>query len=116
MSVCRFTVFLALLHNHCYQLICIMTIGTYTTGDRAEMTRQLGSCTVKKASACTRRVSANCHNANYLVSATVVTGTGRKPDVPRSPAQMARFDGEIMDLFSSRSPREEEEVSLLGRS
>ena len=31
-------------------------------------------------------------------------------------AQMARFNGEIMDLFSSRSPREEEEVSLLGRS
>ena len=31
-----------------YQLICIMTIGTYTTGARAEMTRQLGSCTVKK--------------------------------------------------------------------
>ena len=25
-----------------------MTISTYTTGDRAEMTRQLGSCTVKK--------------------------------------------------------------------
>ena len=46
----------------------------------------------------------------------MVTGTGRKPDVPRSPAQMARFDVEIMDLFSSRSPREEEEVSLLGRS
>ena len=36
--------------DHCcaYQLICIMTISTYTTGDRAEMTRQLGSCTVKK--------------------------------------------------------------------
>ena len=33
----------------CYQLICIMTIiSTYTTGARAEMTRQLGSCTVKK--------------------------------------------------------------------
>ena len=28
-----------------YQLICIMTISTYTTGARAEMTRQLGSCT-----------------------------------------------------------------------
>ena len=39
-----------------------------------------------------------------LVSATVVTGTARKPDLPRSPAQMARFDGEIMDFFSSRSP------------
>ena len=46
----------------------------------------------------------------------MVTGTGRKLDVPRSPAQMARFNGEIMDLFSSRSPREEEEVSLLGWS
>ena len=35
--------------DHCraYQLICIMTIGTYTTGARAEMTRQLGSCSVK---------------------------------------------------------------------
>ena len=55
----------------------------------------------EKASASTRRVSANCHNANYLVSATMVTGTGRKPDVSRSPPQMARFDGEIMDLFSS---------------
>ena len=54
----------------------------------------------EKASACIR-VSANCHNANQLVSATLVTGTGRKPDVSRSPAQMARFDGEIMDLFSS---------------
>ena len=46
----------------------------------------------------------------------MVTGTGRKPDVPRSPVKMARFNGEIMDLFSSRSPREEKEVSLLGRS
>ena len=36
--------------DHCcdYQLICIMTISNYTTGARAEMTRQLGSCTVKK--------------------------------------------------------------------
>ena len=36
--------------DHCcaYQLIYIMTISTYTTGARAEMTRQLGSCTVKK--------------------------------------------------------------------
>ena len=25
----------------------------------------------------------------------MVTGTGRKPDVPRSPAQMALFDGQI---------------------
>ena len=35
--------------DHCcaYQLICIMTISTYSTGARAEMTRQLGSCTVK---------------------------------------------------------------------
>ena len=33
----------------------------------------------------------------------------RRPD-------LARFDGEIMDLFSSRSHREEEEVSLLGWS
>ena len=31
-----------------YLLICIMTISTYTTGARAEMTRLLGSCTVKK--------------------------------------------------------------------
>ena len=44
----------------------------------------------------------------------MVTDTGQKPDVLRSAAQMARFDGEIKDLFSSRSPREEEEVSLLG--
>ena len=41
---------------------------------------------------------------------------GRKPDVPQRLAQMAPFNGEIMDLSSSRSPREEEEVSLLGRS
>ena len=36
--------------DHCctYQLICIMTISTYTTGARAGMARQLGSCTVKK--------------------------------------------------------------------
>ena len=36
--------------DHCcaYQLFCIMTISTYTTGARAEMTRQIGSCTVKK--------------------------------------------------------------------
>ena len=35
--------------DHCcaFQLICIMT-STYTTGARAEMTRQLGSCTVRK--------------------------------------------------------------------
>ena len=31
-----------------YQLICIMKISTYTTGARTEMTRLLGSCTVKK--------------------------------------------------------------------
>ena len=29
----------------------------------------------------------------------MVTGTRGKPDVSRSPAQMARFDGEIMDFF-----------------
>ena len=40
----------------------------------------------------------------------------RKPDVSLSLAQMAQFDGEIMDLFSSWSSREEEEVSLLGWS
>ena len=34
----------------------------------------------------------------------MVTGTGRKPDVPQSPAQMARFDGEIMDLFRADLP------------
>ena len=36
--------------DHCcaYQLICFMTISTYTTGARAEITRQLGSWTVKK--------------------------------------------------------------------
>ena len=53
---------------------------------------------------------------NGFVGATVVTGTRGKPDVPRSSAQMARFDGEIMDFFSSRSPIEEEEVSFLGWS
>ena len=31
-----------------FQLICIMTISTYTMGARVEMTCQLGSCTVKK--------------------------------------------------------------------
>ena len=35
-------------HRRAYQLICIVTISTYTTDARAEMTRQLGSCTVKK--------------------------------------------------------------------
>ena len=36
--------------DHCcaYQLIWTMTISTYTTGARAEMTLQLGSCTLKK--------------------------------------------------------------------
>ena len=36
--------------DHCcaYQLICIMTISTYTTGARAEMTCHLRCCTVKK--------------------------------------------------------------------
>ena len=43
-----------------YQLICIMTISTYTTGARAEMIRQLGSCTVKKR-VLAPIVSANCH-------------------------------------------------------
>ena len=51
-----------------------------------------------------------------LVSVTAFIGTGRKPDVPRSPAQMVQFDGEIIKLFSSRSLREEKEVSLLGWS
>ena len=40
----------------------------------------------------------------------MVTGTGRKPDLPRGPAQMARFDEKIMKLFSRQSPREEKEV------
>ena len=60
--------------------IKILTISTYTTGAGAEMTRRLLHC--EEVSPYTRRVSANCHNANSLVSATVVTGTGRKPDVP----------------------------------
>ena len=36
--------------DHCwaYQLICITTICTYIMGAREEMTRQLGSCTMKK--------------------------------------------------------------------
>ena len=36
--------------DHCwaYQLICIMAISTYTTSARAEMTRQIGFCAVKK--------------------------------------------------------------------
>ena len=34
----------------------------------------------------------------------MVTGTGRKPDVPRSPAQMARFDGEIWIFFRADLP------------
>ena len=55
--------------------IKILTISTYTTGAGAEMTRRLLHC--EEVSPC-----ANCHNANSLVSATVVTGTGRKPDVP----------------------------------
>ena len=38
-----------------------------------------------------------------------------KPDLPRGPAQMVRFDEEIMKLFSRQSPREEK-VSLLGWS
>ena len=75
------------------------------------MTRRLLHC--EEVSPYTRRVSANCHDANSLVSATVVTGTGRKPDVPRSPAQMVQFDGGNIKLFSSRSLREEKEVSLL---
>ena len=39
--------------------------------------------------------------------------TRRKPDAPRSPAKMVQFDGEIIKPFSSRSLREEKEVSLL---
>ena len=35
-------------HLCAYQLICIMTISTYTTGAGSEMTRQLGSRSVKK--------------------------------------------------------------------
>ena len=34
----------------------------------------------------------------------MVTGTRRNPDVPRSPAQMARFDGEIMIFFRADLP------------
>ena len=52
--------------DHCcaYQLICIMTISTYTMGarERNDMSSKLLHC--EKASACTRRVSANCRNAN----------------------------------------------------
>ena len=58
----------------------------------------------EKASASTHRVSANCHNANQLVRATMVTGTGRKPDVSRSPPQMARFDGELWIFFRADLP------------
>ena len=34
----------------------------------------------------------------------MVTGTGRKPDVPRSPAQMARFDGELWIFLRADLP------------
>ena len=45
----------------------------------------------------------------------MVTGTGQKTDVPRSPAQMARFDGEIMDLFLVELPeRKKKFPSLAG--
>ena len=47
--LCRTSRHVWLLSSACaYQLICIMTITTYTTGARAEIIRQLGSCTVKK--------------------------------------------------------------------
>ena len=36
-----------------------------------------------------------------MVGATVPTGTGRKPDMPQSPAQIARFDGEIMKKLNA---------------
>ena len=42
-----------------YQLICIMTISTYTTGARAEMTRLLGSCVKKLGS-----ITSHCFRAN----------------------------------------------------
>ena len=51
--------------------------------------------------------SANCHPGDFsnfkckLVNMRVVTGTGRKPYVPRRPAQMARFDGEILKVFQA---------------
>ena len=34
----------------------------------------------------------------------MVTGAGRKPDVPRSPAQMARFDGKLWIFFRADLP------------
>ena len=36
-----------------------------------------------------------------LVNKRVVTGTGRKLYVPRRPAQMARFNGEILKVFQA---------------
>ena len=69
-------------------------------------------------------ISVNCHLgevSNFkcklqLVSVTVSTGTGGKPDGLRSPAQMARFVGGNYKLFYSLSLREEEEVSFMGCS
>ena len=38
-------------------------------------------------------------NSNEMEGATMSTGTGGKPDVPQSQAQMVPFDGEIIKLF-----------------
>ena len=99
-------VFMPLLHNHCYSLHetkwrLVISIwqcpGPVAT--RMPYFRQNSNPL--------QIVSANCHFGDVsnfkctLVDKHVITGTGRKLDVPRRPAQMTRFDAEIFKAFSN---------------
>ena len=46
-----------------------------------------------------------------MVGTTMSTGTGGKPDMPWSQAQMAQFDGEIIKLFWAELPERKRKFS-----
>ena len=97
---------LALLHNDCYSLhktkwglVISIWQGPGPVATRTPYFRRNSNPQ--------QIVSANSHPGDLsnfkckLANKRVVTGTGRKPYVPRRPAQMARFDGEILKVFQA---------------
>ena len=101
---------LAFLHNHCYSLNKTKwgLVISIWQGPEPFATR---TPYFRRNSNPQQIVSANSHPGDVsnfkckLANKRVVTGTGRKPYVPRRPAQMARFDGEILKVFKPISQR-----------
>ena len=101
---------LAFLHNHCYSLNKTKwgLVISIWQGPEPFATR---TPYFRRNSNPQQIVSANSHPGDVsnfkckLANKRVVTGTGRKPYVPRRPAQMARFYGEISKVFEADLPK-----------